>query len=92
VDEFGRWIGQQDMHKRILLTPRGGQSLAQWARHQSPQAISLMVGPEGGYTVQEENAALERGALALSMGPRVLRTETAGMAAVATLNALWGGM
>jgi len=92
VDDFHAWIGQQDMHKRILLTPRATQSLPEWARHQPPQALSIMVGPEGGYTVQEEDAAMAQGALALSMGPRILRTETAGMAAVAALNALWGGM
>lgn len=92
VDDFQRWIGQQDMHKRLLLSPRGGQSLPAWARHQPPQAISLMIGPEGGFTVQEEEAAIARGALALTMGPRILRTETAGIAAVAALNALWGGM
>ena len=92
VDDFHGWIGQQDMHKRVLLSPRGNQSLAAWARHQPPQALTLMVGPEGGYTEQEEDAALARGALALSMGPRILRTETAGIAAVAALNALWSGM
>jgi 16S rRNA (uracil1498-N3)-methyltransferase len=40
----------------------------------------------------EEDAALRHGALALSIGSRVLRTETAGMAALAALNALWGEM
>jgi len=92
VDDFSQWISQQDMHKRILLSPRGTQSLSDWARHQPPQALSLLVGPEGGFSVQEEDAAIARGALALSMGPRVLRTETAGLAALAALNALWGAM
>ena len=92
VDDLYRWIGQSDMHKRILLTPRATQSLPDWARHQPPQAVSIMIGPEGGFTQQEEDAAIERGVLALSMGPRILRTETAGIAAVAALNALWGAM
>jgi len=92
IDDFSQWIGQQDMHRRILLTPRAGQSLAAWARHQPPQALSLLIGPEGGYSLQEEDAALAHGALALSMGPRILRTETAGIAAVAALNSLWGAM
>lgn len=92
VADFHPWIGQQDMHKRILLTPRASQSLSDWARHQPPQAISLVIGPEGGYTEQEEDAAIARGAIGLSMGPRILRTETAGIAAVAALNSLWGGM
>ncbi|HZV65897.1 MAG TPA: 16S rRNA (uracil(1498)-N(3))-methyltransferase [Telluria sp.] len=92
LDAFGRWIDQNDMHKRIVLTPRAHLSLADWARHQPPQALTLLIGPEGGFTEQEEAAALARGALALSMGPRILRTETAGIAAVAALNAIWGGM
>ena len=89
VDGFTGWVGQQDMHKRVLLSPRGTQSLAQWARHQPPQAITLMIGPEGGFTEQEEQAAVAQGAIALTMGPRILRTETAGIAAVAALAALW---
>ncbi|MEC5163946.1 16S rRNA (uracil1498-N3)-methyltransferase [Janthinobacterium sp. CG_23.3] len=92
LDDFQRWIAQQDMHRRIILSPRGQQSLADWARHQPPQAVTLMVGPEGGFSAAEEDAALAHGALALSMGARILRTETAGLAALAALNALWGGM
>jgi 16S rRNA (uracil1498-N3)-methyltransferase len=90
LDEFASWVSQQDMHRRVLLSPRGTQSLADWARHQAPQALCLMVGPEGGFSEQEENLAIAHGALALSMGARVLRTETAGLAALATLGALWG--
>lgn len=86
------WIGRQDLHRRILLSPRAEQSLSEWARHHPPQALALMVGPEGGFTEKEQELAIAQGALPLSMGPRVLRTETAGLAALATLNALWGGM
>src|SRR5471032_2003633 len=92
VDDFKDWIAQQDMHRRVILTPRASQSLPDWARHQPPQALTLMVGPEGGFTEEEENLALAHGALALSMGPRILRTETAGLTALAALNAIWGGM
>lgn len=92
LDGFTGWIGQPDPHARILLTPRATASLPDWARVQGPQALTLLIGPEGGYTEQEEDAAIARGAIALSIGPRVLRTETAGIAAVAALNALWGGM
>ena len=51
-----------------------------------------MIGPEGGLSDEEEALALRHGALALSMGPRVLRTETAALAAVSVLSAAWGGM
>jgi len=92
VDDFKDWIGQQDMHRRVILTPRASQSLADWARHQPPQALTIMVGPEGGFSEDEENLAVAQGALPLSMGPRILRTETAALAALAALNASWGGM
>ena len=74
----------------ILLSPRAEQSLAAWAGASGPQALRLMVGPEGGFSAEEEAAAVAAGAVALSIGPRVLRTETAGLAVIAALNALWG--
>ncbi|PUA16902.1 16S rRNA (uracil(1498)-N(3))-methyltransferase [Glaciimonas sp. PCH181] len=86
------WLGQQDLHKRILLSPRGEESLSNWARHQPPQSVALLIGPEGGFTEAEENTACAQGALMLSMGSRILRTETAGLAALAALNAIWGEM
>jgi 16S rRNA (uracil1498-N3)-methyltransferase len=89
LQEFGRYIAQPAEGPRILLSPRAVQSLAGWARGTTPQAVTLLIGPEGGFNAQEEDAAIAAGALALSMGPRVLRTETAGLAALATLNAVW---
>jgi 16S rRNA (uracil1498-N3)-methyltransferase len=89
LDEVRAWCGQQDLHKRILLTPRGGETLAAWARHQPPQALALMVGPEGGFTREEEDLALAHGAIALTMGARVLRTETAAIAAMGMLQSCW---
>ncbi|MEC4723030.1 16S rRNA (uracil(1498)-N(3))-methyltransferase [Noviherbaspirillum sp. CPCC 100848] len=88
--QFGDWIGRQDLHRRILLTPRAEQSLSDWARHHPPQAVTVMIGPEGGFTEQEESAAANHGVLLLSIGKRVLRTETAGLAALAGINAVWG--
>jgi 16S rRNA (uracil1498-N3)-methyltransferase len=77
---------------RILLSPRATESLAGWARANPPQAVTLLIGPEGGLSPQEEDAAVAAGALALSMGPRVLRTETAGLAALAVLAGAWDGV
>lgn len=92
IADFRTWIAQPEPHRRILLTPRAETSLTNWARSQAPQALCLIIGPEGGLSAAEEEDALKHGALALSMGARVLRTETAGMAALAALNALWGEM
>ena len=87
---FDRWIAQQDLHRRILLSPRGSQSLSQWARHHPAQAVTLIIGPEGGLAPAEEEAAIGHGVLCLSLGERVLRTETAGLAAISALQAVWG--
>ena len=89
LDEVRGWSSQKDLHKRILLSPRGGDALAAWARHQPPQALAIMVGPEGGFTREEEDHALAHGAIALTMGSRILRTETAAIAAMGVLQACW---
>ena len=92
LQDYKQWITQQDLHRRIILTPRAEQSLADWARHQGQQAVTLVIGPEGGLSEAEEEQAIRHGALPLAMGPRILRTETAGLSAVAMLSAMWGGI
>lgn len=89
VADFKSWIAQPADQPRLLLSPRAEFSLADWARANRPQAATLLIGPEGGFTPEEEELAIARGAQPVSMGPRVLRTETAGMAALAALNAVW---
>jgi 16S rRNA (uracil1498-N3)-methyltransferase len=53
-------------------------------------SILLAAGPEAGFTVEEESVLAARGFVPVSLGPRVLRTETAAVAALAALNALRG--
>lgn len=86
---FNDWIARPATAPRLLLSPRGATSLSAWARGQMPQDVQLLIGPEGGFTAQEEDAAIAHGALALTMGERILRTETAGIAAAAILAAHW---
>ena len=90
LEDFSKWLAQPSAAPRILLSPRGTQTLAAWAGARAAQDVVLMVGPEGGFAPAEEDAAIAAGALPLTMGPRVLRTETAALAAAATLQALWG--
>ena len=52
--------------------------------------MQLLVGPEGGLSEREIDIALTIGFKPLSLGPRVLRAETAPLAALATMQALWG--
>jgi 16S rRNA (uracil1498-N3)-methyltransferase len=56
------------------------------------ERAALLIGPEGGLSEGEIAAAEQRGFLSLSLGPRVLRTETAPIAALAILQARWGDM
>ena len=69
--------------------PRGSTSLSDWARHHPPQALTILIGPEGGFSDVEESTALAHGALCLTMGERILRTETAGLAALSIVQAHW---
>jgi len=53
-------------------------------------AVTLLAGPEGGFAEREAEAAASRGFVAIRLGPRVLRTETAALAALAAMQTLWG--
>lgn len=53
-------------------------------------AIVFMVGPEGGWTEQEEQQAFDAGFQAVTLGKRILRTETAPLATLAAMQTLWG--
>lgn len=55
-----------------------------------PEKVTLLVGPEGGLTPQERQLAERAGFIPVRFGPRVLRTETAPLAAVAAMQTLWG--
>jgi 16S rRNA (uracil1498-N3)-methyltransferase len=72
---------------RIMLSPHAEQRLADLTR---PAHAVLMAGPEGGFTEVEAAFARQRGFVELKLGPRVLRTETAALAALSAINTLWG--
>lgn len=74
--------------QHVVLAPRAGTRLTALPRPAS--AIHLLVGPEGGWSADELAACRAAGGVEVALGPRVLRTETAGLAAVAALQALWG--
>ena len=73
---------------KIALTPSHGIALN---KVQTPsQAFTLFVGPEGGFDADEINAMRQTQCCFVTLGPRVLRTETAGAAALAAMQTLWG--
>ncbi|WP_206999277.1 16S rRNA (uracil(1498)-N(3))-methyltransferase [Trinickia mobilis] len=76
---------------RLMLSPRASVPFAALPDNAPPGNVTLLIGPEGGLTPSEEDAAAAQGFLPLGLGPRVLRTETAGIAVLAALAARWGG-
>jgi len=73
----------------ICLEPaRGGEE--PWPEQPRPPAVRLLIGPEGGWSVEEVAAARRHGAQALSLGPRTLRAETAPVVALTKLWTRWG--
>lgn len=59
---------------------------------QPPTSVALLIGPEGGLTEAEVALAMAQGFQPLALGPRVMRTETAPVAACAVLQYLWGDL
>lgn len=84
------WLTQPPAHElRLTLAPT-----AQSALRDLPKVHSacLLVGPEGGLSEAEITLAQRSGWTAVKLGPRVLRTETAGVAAMSAMQALWGDL
>jgi 16S rRNA (uracil1498-N3)-methyltransferase len=73
---------------RLALLPEGDASLRQFP--QLDNGAILAVGPEGGFTANDVALLTQAGFHGLRLGPRILRTETAGVAALAALQAMFG--
>ncbi|SAI65682.1 16S ribosomal RNA methyltransferase RsmE [Bordetella ansorpii] len=86
---LAQWLREAPQGPRLLCHPEAELSLAQvLAQDPAPRRISLLVGPEGGWSDTELQAARQAGTTAVRFGPRVLRTETAGLALMAAASAL----
>ena len=72
----------------LLLDPRAGQALMQTGPYQG--TVNVLIGPEGGLSPTEVATAQAAGYCGVRIGPRVLRTETAAVVALALLQALGG--
>jgi 16S rRNA (uracil1498-N3)-methyltransferase len=85
---FDDWVADTAAERRFILHPGSAGDLSD-----APvDGVALLVGPEGGFSGSEVDAALAAGFEALQLGPRVLRTETAPLAAIALLQGLWGDL
>lgn len=78
---------------QIILDPCAATSLvSQMSTHNDspPHSVLVLSGPEGGFTAEEINLARDHHVVPAGLGPRILRTETAPLAALALLQARWG--
>lgn len=95
------WLGEQMTTRKnshagapgnlyFMLVPTAEKGLRDFPEAATVAALTLLIGPEGGLAPEEEAAARAIGFVPLRLGGRILRTETAALAAVAALQALWG--
>lgn len=77
-----------DSNLRLMLQPDARSCLRNLEKPSG--GISILVGPEGGLTPEEQTLAITAGYTGIRMGPRILRTETAALAALAGIQTLWG--
>ncbi len=76
-------------HLRLMLAPTAPAGLASTTPH---KRVALLIGPESGLSEPEIDTAATAGWQPITLGPRILRTETAGMAVLAALQSLWGDL
>ncbi len=86
-----RWLAalgsSQPGEARLMLAPGAAATLGALP---APGHVILLIGPEGGFDPLEQQAAQAAGFMGVRLGPRVLRTETAGLAALAAMQVIWG--
>ena len=73
------WEDARDVHMKDVRADRPGAG-----------DIAIVIGPEGGISVQEADEAKDAGAVCVTLGPRIMRTETAALASVTVAMTLWG--
>jgi len=81
-------LTNDNSEQRFVLHHRSDQYLQH--KNKVPRSVLLLIGPEGGLSETEIVAAQAAGCCALTLGPRVLRTETAPLAAISVLQSHWG--
>ncbi|PWB76429.1 16S rRNA (uracil(1498)-N(3))-methyltransferase [candidate division GN15 bacterium] len=89
---FAQYLSQidRDSFKLIFHPTEGARALADVFPSEIPKRVTLMVGPEAGFSAGEVNRASAKGFTSVSLGPRVLRTETAGAVVCALVMAHFG--
>lgn len=86
--ELNTWLATTKEQYKLILSTSGDRQRLNNLNLTS--AVTVLIGPEGGFSAEELNAAAKYNFTAISLGPRILRTETAGIAVVAILQAMYG--
>ncbi|MDH5388890.1 MAG: 16S rRNA (uracil(1498)-N(3))-methyltransferase [Gammaproteobacteria bacterium] len=86
--DFKQAIQTNSPGHKIILVPGAKKSITTIPKPDNK--IFILIGPEGGFTKEEIQLAADHGFIAISLGPRILRTETAGPACIAAAQTLWG--
>jgi len=87
VESLGSWIDNQHGLK-VFLDPYAETTLPELKPEN--MKVTLLTGPEGGFSDQERDVAKASGFIPVRLGSRILRTETASIAALAAVQMLWG--
>ena len=90
VVTFEAWLAMPSDGVRLMLHPRAKMSLLESAG--ATQPLVIVIGPEGGFSEKEIALATSHCIQPVRFGPRMLRAETAGLAAIAAINAVHGDL
>ncbi len=85
------FLGYPGLGQRIFLDPTAEKGITQ-LQISPKEVMTLLVGPEGGWSDEERHLMTQAGCQAIRLGPRILRTETAPLAAIAVLQGLYGDL
>jgi 16S rRNA (uracil1498-N3)-methyltransferase len=90
--DLNKWFGNKGPADSTELFLKPGAKTAFASVDKPTQKVCLLIGPEGGLSERECEDAVVAGFTAVSLGPRILRTETAAMAAITLAQSSWGDL
>ncbi len=90
TQELDEWVDVDANEVKLILQPGTSMQISQLKSKQD--RVTLLAGPEGGFSGTEVALAVQHGYQAISLGPRILRTETAALAAITACQVMWGDL
>lgn len=99
IPEIGSCLSIEDLigisteyDKKIVFWEHANALLSGFVEKEIPQTLLVVIGPEGGFKDSEVDAFVHAGFIAAGLGPRILRADTAAIAACALVQYIWGDM